>query len=311
MVAGLDPSLPTYGFHTKFSSDGKLIMVVMRTFQNGHRIQHLFVIHRRSRHIRYILSWGKSMKRDRTRKYDLQAVDDSVTTIDSLTESLRKEGCIVEISTVEFPSHKYIARDGNHPSWIPNSHLISMNLQKFDHQKNGQGNFQLNILDIDTILNLKLSTDAKSKINYNIHKNVNKSSPLQPLAVQNIDNNIIPHLIRQCHSLQTRKLPFKLIYYKRSQILEYMAHEIGTGHPSFSGSEDNRYTILDAYYKETKLLRSFLEDKTREMLKDKIIPVNRSMRSLLPGCVPLRFVDLKNGKEVWLTQVSIILVLYF
>lgn len=101
---------PMYSFHTKWSSDGKMVMVVARTLETsrkskfmqrkstrGTRVQHLFVVtfaeDSDTPSIQYVLSWASKafIPADSSIYYQLQ--------------------------------------DGNHPNWIPNTTSISMNLR--------------------------------------------------------------------------------------------------------------------------------------------------------------------------------------
>ena len=82
-----------YGFHVKWSSDDQLIMLVLRTVMvNSHRIQHIFTITKKKRDIKYITSWS------------------------SMSSPHSSKG-----------GHHCHVLDGNHPNWIPNTHLLSIN----------------------------------------------------------------------------------------------------------------------------------------------------------------------------------------
>ena len=79
-----------YGFHAKWSSDDQLIMLIVRTVTlDGRRVQHIFTINRENFRVNYVTSW-------------------------SSTHSTAK-------------SHECLVLDGNHPNWIPNTHLLSIN----------------------------------------------------------------------------------------------------------------------------------------------------------------------------------------
>ncbi len=78
-----------YGFHVKWSSDDQLIMLIVRTVTvGGRRIQHIFTINREHSRVNYVTSW-------------------------SSMHSVKSPECLV--------------LDGNHPNWIPNTHLFSIN----------------------------------------------------------------------------------------------------------------------------------------------------------------------------------------
>lgn len=121
---GLNSSAaPIYGFHTKWSSDGARIMVVLRTLEEGRtsrrvRVNHLFTL----RHtgsiptatqpplIKYLLSWSSKPFLDR---HSRQL---STGTEQQKDEDRSKKSWVT-------------LRDGNHPNWIAGTHKITMNLQ--------------------------------------------------------------------------------------------------------------------------------------------------------------------------------------
>lgn len=98
---GLD-SPRIYGFHTKWSSDGKYILFVLRSLEQPAdssswvrskvrvRVQHLVLLSADGQTIKYVLSWA--------------------------SKPFMSNGTKVLVLV-----------DGNHPNWIPGSHRISMN----------------------------------------------------------------------------------------------------------------------------------------------------------------------------------------
>lgn len=89
---------PTYGFHTKWSDDGEKIMFIVRTLQTAlridgvlgkrFRVQHLITMDKDGSNIKRLISWG------------------SKPVVNGLTRDF----------------------DGNHPTWVPGTHKITMNL---------------------------------------------------------------------------------------------------------------------------------------------------------------------------------------
>jgi hypothetical protein len=107
MAVGLPIDVPTYGFHTKWSSDGEKIMFVVRTmdpavridgllFGKRFRTQHLIVMNKNGGNIRRIISWNSNL--------------------------------VIHPKSIDF--------DGNHPNWIPGTHKISINLAKRPFENN-------------------------------------------------------------------------------------------------------------------------------------------------------------------------------
>lgn len=113
---------PTYGFHTKWSSDGKMIMFVVRTLEtlsggiqktvsqlmdDYHKVrrQHLFTMLVDGSDVKYIQSWSSD-------KYVPLMCDGKNGTMN--------------------PDNQ---RDGNHPNWIPGTHKISMNIEVVKRRK--------------------------------------------------------------------------------------------------------------------------------------------------------------------------------
>lgn len=125
-IAKLPLNLPTYGFHVKFSSDSKLLMIVIRTMEPIKQVikkiirrQHLFTLSIENPHnIKYIISWS----------------------------SIKYQSTTSHINGQPYFRDKYKHIDANHPNWIPNSHMISINIQLHQLQR---CKWDLYIIDID------------------------------------------------------------------------------------------------------------------------------------------------------------------
>ena len=97
-ATNLPIDVPTYGFHAKWSGDGEKIMFIVRTLETAvridgvlgkrFRVQHLITMNKDGSEIRRLISWG------------------SKPVVNGLTRD----------------------HDGNHPTWIPGTHKITMNL---------------------------------------------------------------------------------------------------------------------------------------------------------------------------------------
>jgi hypothetical protein len=171
VIGGLDlRKTPTYGFHVKWSSDGEMIMFVVRTLEKQDsettklsiigdldnmlaelfavsvRTQHLFVMSKDGSNPRRLISWGGSDKR----------------------------------------------HDGNHPNWIPGTRNISMNLQRLSpsskkgQRKNSEKDEGIDIIegrkptslfkwevvvfDVDALLMNNSSTDGKAPLYTSVYK---------------------------------------------------------------------------------------------------------------------------------------------
>jgi len=145
-LANIDTqSTPVYGFHTKWSSDSKYILFVMRSMEVGSgllngitgvkiRKQHLFVLGRDGTGAKRILSWSSKPYRYQGRNF-------------------WKTGDI---------SDEY---DGNHPNWIPNTYKISMNLKSNKRNKTIDYGWDVMVLDLkdnNSLMNKKLVTNRGS-----------------------------------------------------------------------------------------------------------------------------------------------------
>lgn len=123
--AGVPPSTPMYGFHTKWSSDNSLVMFVVRTLSDSAdgsekrvRSNHLFVVTKHGEILCRVVSWSSYP-----------------STKDSLGK-LAKD-----------------LRDGNHPNWITGTHNISVNYAGRD------GIWRVAIFDVDAIVHRRRQGD--------------------------------------------------------------------------------------------------------------------------------------------------------
>ena len=285
VVGGLDTKgTPTYGFHTKFSSDGKMIMFVVRTLhersinfddtvssiedkvfgtissafgylqKSSYRTQHLFVILLNCSDIRLILSWGGNYA--------------------SRSNILGNNS-----STTHGPSIRGIF-DGNHPNWIVNTHNISMNLVEI----------------------------KKSKENYGIHRWMNKKSlKQQMLRYQAVTINvdaILTSSSSSSSSSQSHKSGALIRHHvdiePPNEFQIEIAYPWGTGHPSYHPG--GRYLLMDTYPKEIEGLRALVTSTLSAAEMNHTGTHSQRMR-LDHGYVPLRLVDTVTGKEIWLAKV--------
>lgn len=117
--ANIPTDVPMYGFHTKWSSDGSMIMFVVRTLTSSNegmiaslipsspkkaRINHMFVVSVSGEILTHVVSWGSACGLLAARRYN-----DRITHV------------VGDIA---------VRGDGNHPNWIPGSHNISVNYRQ-------------------------------------------------------------------------------------------------------------------------------------------------------------------------------------
>jgi hypothetical protein len=300
-AAGLSLVTPTFGFHTKWSSDGSRILCVIRTLENATtsssstgawtlsriwneltkarsqvRVQHLFVVyinsfsstsqcfpgqdivHESEYKVQYILSWA-------SQAFSFRQRQNSVPRIISIP-------------------------DGNHPNWVANTNIISMNLEIQQKKKETTTllrQWSVVVLDTDRM---------NSCTNRSRHNFVDTHTPhVIPLSLWrkyvNIsqfgaDNQFMPDLFSQV--VNNGKI------FKGRRHCELFAIEVfplGTGHPHFNSG--GRYLFLDAYAKERDLVVAHATAPHRGSLS----PL------LLPDKIPLKIVDILLQQEVWLMQV--------
>ena len=225
ILAGINSEhTPVYGFHTKFSSDGKLILFVLRSLEpHGGlagvlsnsglgleetlsiprvRRQHLFVLHTDGSSPMHLLSWASEPYKEST---------------NAATKPNRERMRQRKLSQARDETMDVF--DANHPSWLPHSHKISINLRRNRRSGAGTGRedrghsqrgWDLAVLNVDDVYH-RVSAGGGAPLT---------SAVLEQLWADNV-------------------------VYNRS-----------SGHPVFHPAHNNRYLVLDAYAKETAWFQS-------------------------------------------------------
>lgn len=307
-AAGMDVSAtPTYGFHTKFSFDGTLLMVVVRTLETPApprqarvRVQHLFVIHLATRSIRRMVSWS--------------------------SYPFIPRQCAQREASGQCPT--VTLRDGNHPNWVPGTHKISMNLQVQDSvhssqtsgdssagsgtnratsaggggSESGGGSAHLWHEHLSTAYAYGKAVVDKGKelllgggqsnrrgggwsivtIDVDAHSEhfiFHYSMEIALLLSAHIDGGVktADHDSARVNTHLT--LPYT------DKLVVRVDHSVGTGHPTYHISGD--YILTDAYPKEVHLLTP---------------PPGQT--ALKWGHVPLRLIHIPTQREAWLATVG-------
>jgi hypothetical protein len=285
--AGIPVDIPMYGFHAKWSSDNSMIMFVVRTLSPPHqdssfstllsgskaasaRINHMFAIRPDGEILCHVVSWGSACNQLATRKY--------------VTNSGMNKG--IERRITHTVGRVAVRGDGNHPSWIPDSHNISLNYRQVcDYPSHEQAKYtratgsdripvwKIAVYNVDELI--KGSADARS------------AAPQAPIDSYSITRDAS----------------------ERGSIV----YPYGTGHPNFFPG--GRYALVDAYLKEAHMFRGGLQTAhTRPQnsyLKQPLsLPssseVHESRRGVVSGghgVLPLRLVDTLYQREVWITEV--------
>lgn len=108
-LLGITSPIPMFGFHTKWSHDGSMVLFVLRTRTKDSSHSNV--------HIPFIASAGRRMLRcgKKSRQQHLFAV-----------EFAHPEHVV---HVVSWDSCGITSVDGNHPDWVPMSSLVSMNLR--------------------------------------------------------------------------------------------------------------------------------------------------------------------------------------
>eukprot|EP01041_Mallomonas_annulata_P001728 gene1728-3346_t len=252
---------PTYGFHAKWSWNNTLLLVVVRTLeridsisnlllhrQHTVRRQHAFVLRADGTGLTHIVSWGSPHEKTIT-----TSTTNRVSGSGSSSSSSSSHGGSVNIG------------DGNHPSWIPGTNRIAMNLamdnkalyththtttthsvsnninnndRSHGNGVNGGGKYHIVEFDLSTLVEL---TTPSSPSSPSTTTTTTDDDPIRPTAVE---------------------------LYPR-----------GTGHPAFYTG--GRYLVTDAYVKERGLFRD--------------LPL---------GQVPLILIDTLRGEERLLLQLQ-------
>lgn len=301
-AAGMDTEhTPTYGFHTKYSSDGALIMFVVRSLERPVyprkapvRVQHLFVLHRDGTGIRRIVSWAS---------YPFLPRQCAQPGTDGTCPAVR-------------------LRDGNHPNWVPSSHRISMNVEVTP--SSDQADSMLNASYSELLVRAMAYTKsvaghakhAVHRIRGSLSKMAGLSMPGREGCWSIVTIDVDAHaedfmysydthiVVRNAHSARTGwrtactstgECSEQAQQTKRSsdRLVVEVGHPVGTGHPIYHPSGE--YIITDAYPKETPLLS---------------VPASgQGGLPLRPGQVPLRLIEVATQREVWLAVVSVALCL--
>jgi hypothetical protein len=268
-IAGLDTkSTPTYGFHTKWSSDGQLIMIVMRRLvrktystmtaklysyiekYNYYRSGHLFVMSRDGQFVKYIMNWP-----DPRFIYGVSKLSANQTHSHTCDDHILPPQQYERISDKIL--HNIKSRDGNHPNWIPNTYKISINLKPF--VSNGRDKFAIVIYDLD------FDQDFQR---YRYHQT-------------DMAANITPHVPFPSCSYPDSTIYCHNHHANQCQVLEYQVYDRGSGHPNFAPYDNGRYAVLDIYEKQVNGFGGLEKD-----------------------CAPLRLIDTWTKEEVWLKQVK-------
>ena len=297
-TAGLSMNSPTFGFHTKWSTDGTLILCVIRTLEHsvngnrndwsfGHlwngifkskarvRVQHLFVIPAN-------FSSSECSKSDRTNchnriRYLLSWASQPFSFQEGKSDSTLK---VVRLL------------DGNHPNWVPGTHIVSMNLQSkstaLENSNSGRKQWSVVVFDADSEIDCK-------HVRCNRFLSCNRPNIMHLSEwFNNFKFNItFEHFLPQLLS----KVRGKIASDSSCGTTAVEVFPLGTGHPNFFPG--GRYLLLDAYAKEAE-----------EVSQAARLSANLSSFSLLPDKLPLKLIDVLLQKEVWLLQAAKLLIVY-
>jgi hypothetical protein len=222
---------PTYGFHSKWSSDGMFVMLIVRTMQQAegwkglilhHKIrrQHMFVMKREgttrwSRPI-YIISWSSGRFQPSIKKSDIP-------------ERLKSFFKFSNTNNI------YNDKDGNHPNWIPGTSDISMNFQIENNERNdNKKTWGIIIIKVDKIM----KHDIRKK---------------QCFSVDKVEINSLR--CKYSNILEISK--------------DDIIFTPGSGHPNFHIG--GRYLLIDAYAKERSLFNGLLDKSVPLRLVDSLL----------------------------------------
>lgn len=290
-AAGMDTEhTPMYGFHTKFSSDGSLIMFVVRTMEQPVaprkglvRVQHLFVVSASGTTVRRMVSWA-SYPFVPARCHSAENVDSNNNGRVNSSSSTSASKCS--------PVH---LRDGNHPNWVPHAHRISMNLQKYKPKGQPQPSTAEDVLSsVSRLVNLQptvresewniVSFDVEAHAdNFIFHDH----HPVRVVCDFTRRNHTHQCLLRESSTRQNTasaesELPHGLG--SERQLLINVDHDKGSGHPIYHPS--GKYIVTDAYLKEAQVLHK------------------QGSAAHNGDTVPLRLIEIATQREVQLLQVT-------
>ena len=267
---------PVYGFHTKWSSDGKYVMIIVRTLESHVlsstmifkkstvRVQHLFVVDTHLIFIKRILSWSSS--------------------------PFVMHACAYNRSRCD----PVMLHDGNHPNWIPNTHKISMNLEKVRRQGNGiistimsrrgthkRTDWSIVTIDVDLIpLDYQYTYSTAINIISGLYRN--RNSTVGTRAARRLSDNDKSTALSISQSLPVQEV-----------------YPIGTGHPTFDIT--GQYILTDAYSKELSYLQTALGRTGQQWVHD----VTSMLDSADHLYSPIRLIDIHSQREVWLIFIPI------
>lgn len=320
IAGGWDPTTPTYAFHTKWSSDGAYLMIVARTQEarrpadwvgwvqsavgskrKWFRRQHLFVVRKDGQQLRYLTSWqsepmnSQSVRKPRLEEcnqYVISRLRDMMSNVETKitddriplrcrTIPARKTSSRNTSSKLFIADTPLLLRDGNHPNWIPGTHSISMNMQDFDDS----------VIIGDTHDTVDPSTGSASQSTSEVKLKRFRvlvfdlevlSNSTGGVSVSSYFTNAVVAALRQNTTFY---------YHEGSGVLEYQAYPVGSGHPTFSlsGNQRGRFALMDAYSKELPLVFARSDQNT----------------TVSPLCAPLRLVDTITQREVLLLDFQI------
>lgn len=321
---------PMYGFHTKFSSDGSLIMFVVRTMEQPIpprkglvRVQHMFVVDITGTQVRRMISWASyPFVPARCPEIAAAARVGSGNGV--------KDGEVN--ASLCSPVH---LRDGNHPNWVPNSHRISMNLQKEISQTKPMSHATNMIHTVSKFFNpqlvmtrpkwniVSLDVDAHADdfiFHYRypiVEEAVGQKMQYIPTTIEQTAATVepaesaaesasnIPNAtpISAPNAAPNANAAPRVTAYHELHVR--IDHSVGSGHPTYHPS--GNYIITDAYPKEMQFLKASGEEKERTSTTSSTSSSSRSSIKGATGKVPLRLIEISTQREIQLLQVRMLL----
>ena len=288
-----------YGFHAKYSSDGRLILFVVRTIHllplqwysiswpwwttgKKMRIQHAVVLRSKGTKPVYITSWGNTNKWNRVSRSRSRS-----------TIPLGIGGQESKVMTTRAALGRDLElMDGNHPSWVPRVYPFSKDHRRkicatYSDQRTlhvparvsaagprGPGSVPPGSLPTPTCPTQDFDLSQCLLYGISMNRAASPNSKSYSLAVFSIllcnhMNHSTPHLPTPPDSHIQVYSPTAPVYSR------------GTGHPSFHRS--GRFAVTDGYLKESHLYAD---------------------RRGPSGHVPIVLLDVLSGNETLLLQVS-------